>query len=185
MQISSMDVTLQDSSSDAVALSSVRSTRQTERLWGFLVLGINAHRAFDDEQKVFVRLLSRQIETQLSSIFSLVKERISAQLNAQKSEHEQILLATQLEQQVYEARRSELRFLRFTEQAPASSRFPFAVLSDIILSRLAFTCLGADGGVRFVNEAWLKLAGINKGTADTHSWRFKAHPDDMERFDEQ
>lgn len=92
----------------------------SRKVMGFLALGINPHRPYDDEYKIFVRLLSRQIETQLSPILSLVKERIAAQINAQKSEYEQMLLTTQLEQQTLEARRSELRFLRFAEQAPVS-----------------------------------------------------------------
>lgn len=87
---------------------------------GFLALGINPLRPYDDEYKTFVRLLSRQIETSISPILSLINEQMQARMNAQKSEYEQQLLTMQLEEQTHEARRSELRFLRFAEQAPVS-----------------------------------------------------------------
>ena len=91
---------------------------------GFLALGINPSRPYDDEYETFVRLLSRQIETSISPILSLINEKIQSLMNAQKSEYEQHLLTMQLEEQTYEARRSELRFLRFAEQAPVSSACP-------------------------------------------------------------
>lgn len=45
--------------------------------------------------------------------------------------------------------------------------------------------LGADGGVRFANEAWYKLAGVNQDFEGTHGWRLNVHPDDLQRVDDQ
>lgn len=77
-------------------------------------------RQIDDEYEIFVRLLSRQIETQLSPILALVNEKTRSRTNAQKSEHEQLLLTTQLELQTLEVPRSESRFPKFAEPAPFS-----------------------------------------------------------------
>lgn len=109
---------------DRVVVCSLHSS--TRKVMAYLALGINPHRPYDDEYRIFVRLLSRQIETQLSPILSLINEKMRAQMNAERSEHEQMLLTTQLEQQTLEARRSELRFLKFAKQAPVrfQSHFP-------------------------------------------------------------
>lgn len=101
-------------------------------IMGFLILGINPHRLYDDEYEIFVRLLSRQIETQLSPIIALVDERTRSQMMAQKAEYEQLLLTAQLEQQTLEAQRSESRFLKFAEQAPVSHAFVISELLNLI-----------------------------------------------------
>lgn len=96
----------------------------SQNAMGFLALGVNPSRPYDDEYKTFVQLLSRQIETSISPILSLLNEKLQAQINAQKSEYEQKLLTAELERQTLEAQQSELRFLRFAEQAPVSLPCP-------------------------------------------------------------
>lgn len=100
----------------------------SRQVMGFLALGINPSRPYDEEYKTFVQLLSRQIETSISPILSLVRERIQAKMNAHKSEYEQQSLTMRLEEQTFEARQSELRFLRFAEQAPVSLDYSVLVL---------------------------------------------------------
>lgn len=45
--------------------------------------------------------------------------------------------------------------------------------------------LGADGGIKYANQAWFKLTGVDPDYTGTHGWLTNVHSDDRERIEEQ
>ncbi|KAF3913730.1 hypothetical protein AA313_de0206429 [Arthrobotrys entomopaga] len=146
----------------SVAVAPIHAHSAPDEISGFLVLGLNTRRPFNDDYQLFVRLLVRQLSTSLStSLFFETEARRSGNM-ARMAAMEKIVLSSQLAAKTSEARASESRFKRLTEVAPVG-----IYMCDQV------------GNVTFVNDAWHEITAVPKDF-DAENWIEYVHPDDRE-----
>ncbi|KAI7560757.1 hypothetical protein KC346_g22484, partial [Hortaea werneckii] len=89
-----------------------------ENTLGFLVLGVNPRRPYDDDYSLFVQLLSRQLATSLASVVLFEEEIRRGQKAAKLAALDRIELSEQLAARTQQAIESETKFTRMAEFAP-------------------------------------------------------------------
>ena len=89
-----------------------------ESILGFLVMGINPRRPYDDDYSLFVQLLSRQLGTSMASVVLFEEEIKRGQKAAKIAALDRIELSEQLAARTKEAVESDVKFTRMAEVAP-------------------------------------------------------------------
>jgi PAS domain S-box-containing protein len=120
---------------------------------GFLVLGVNPRRPFDEDYNLFVQLLSRQLATSLASVVLFEEEIKRGQKAAKLAALDRINLSAQLAQRTEEARRIENRFTYMANSSPAG-----LFIAD------------SDGVMTYVNDTWYEITGIPKDPTCAANW---------------
>ncbi|RFU75075.1 histidine kinase [Trichoderma arundinaceum] len=93
-------------------------TTTGEAVTGFIVLGINPRRPYDDDYKLFIHLLSRQLATSMASVLLFEEEIRRGQRAAHLAALDRQELSKQLWQRTQEASELEYKFTRMAEFAP-------------------------------------------------------------------
>ncbi|KAF3255375.1 hypothetical protein TWF192_002730 [Orbilia oligospora] len=145
---------------DSVAICPIYSHSLADEISGFLVLGLNTRRVFNDDYKLFVQLLIRQLSSSLSASFFFETEVRRSENLARIAAMEKIILSNQLAAKTMEARASEFRFKRLTEVAPVG----------------IYMC-DQRGKVTFVNDAWFEITQVPRDF-DVENWIKYVHQDD-------
>ncbi|KUJ18979.1 putative histidine kinase M3YPp [Mollisia scopiformis] len=94
----------------------IRST--ADNILGFLMLGVNPRKRFDDDYKVFIELLSRQLATSMASAVLFEEEIRRGRVAAEQAAQDRTLLSKRLAIQTHEALETETRFRRMADLAP-------------------------------------------------------------------
>ncbi|KAH9818147.1 Motif C-terminal to PAS motifs [Teratosphaeria destructans] len=137
-----------------------------ESILGFLVLGVNPRRPYDDDYSLFVQLLSRQLATSLASVVLFEEEIRRGQKAAKLAALERIELSEQLAHRTQEAIESETKFTRMAEFAPVGM-----FIAD------------QTGRITFANDAWYEISRVPKtGTIEKAAdmWMESVADDDRE-----
>lgn len=124
-----------------------------ESILGFLVLGINPRRPYDDDYHLFVQLLSRQLATSLASVVLFEEEIRRGQKAAKLAALDRIELSQQLAARTQEARDIETRFTRMAEFSPAG-----LFIAD------------SEGHITYCNDTWYEITRVPKDSAATDQW---------------
>ncbi|KAK4551845.1 hypothetical protein LTR86_010841 [Recurvomyces mirabilis] len=122
-----------------------------ENVLGFLVLGINPRRPYDDDYSLFVQLLSRQLATSLASVVLFEEEIRRGQRAAKLAALDRIELSEQLAARTQEAIDSETKFTRMAEFAP-----------------VGMFIANHSGRITFANDTWYEISGINRKDGNSH-----------------
>jgi len=120
---------------------------------GFLVMGINPRRPYDDDYSLFVQLLSRQLSTSTAAVVLYEEEIARGRRAARLAAHDRFELSTQLAARTLEAVESETRFTRMAELAPVG----------IFIADKA-------GQIAYCNEKWYEISKIPKGGHVYDNW---------------
>lgn len=132
-----------------------------ESILGFLVMGINPRRPYDDDYSLFVQLLSRQLATSMAAVVLFEEEIARGKRAARLAALDRIELSEQLAARTQEAVESETRFTRMAELAPVG----------IFIADKA-------GQITYCNEKWYDISKISKGGFVYDSWmKFVADED--------
>jgi PAS domain-containing protein len=126
----------------AAAICPLNPTSSKDNILGFMVIGINPRRPFDEDYLQFILVASRLLSTCLTSILLHEedigrRERTIANAEAMKSQ-----LKQQLTQSQQESERNFSKFKRFAERAD-----------------IAIFILGMDGVYTYRNETWFEMLG--------------------------
>ncbi|KAB2579736.1 Histidine protein kinase NIK1 [Lasiodiplodia theobromae] len=158
---------------DSVVICAIRpttghaSTRDTAL--GFLVIGLNHHRPYDDEYRTFVQLLNRQFTTYLASVLLLEEETRRGRTVAEQAALDQQKIEEQLQLRTRELEQSELQLQHFADAIP------------IGIFILEFTPDNMGGSYRYRNEKWFELMGDSR--ENIPSWKSplwkQMHPEDL------
>ncbi|KAF2006728.1 hypothetical protein P154DRAFT_481635 [Amniculicola lignicola CBS 123094] len=124
-----------------------------ETILGFLVLGINPRRPFDDDYNLFIQLLSRQLATSLASVVLFEEEIRRGQKAAKLAAEDRFNLSEQLAARTQEARDSETRFTRMAEYSPAG-----------------LFIANQDGRITYCNDTWYEISRVPKEPLKTDTW---------------
>ena len=120
-----------------------------ETVLGFLVLGVNPRRPYDEDYSLFIQLLSRQLATSLASVVLFEEEIRRGQKAAKLAAMDRLELSEQLAVRTQEAIESETKFTRMAEFAP-----------------VGMFIANAEGKITFCNDAWFDVSGIPKQGLD-------------------
>ena len=121
-----------------------------ESTLGFLVIGVNPRRPYDDDYSLYVQLLSRQIATAMASVVLFEEEIARGRRAARLAAQDRIHLSEQLAARTQEAVASETKFTRFAEFAPVG-----IFIAD------------SSGYLTYVNEKWYEISKVPKGLEGT------------------
>lgn len=124
-----------------------------ENILGFLVMGINPRRPYDDDYNLFVQLLSRQLATSLASVVLFEEEIRRGQRAARLAAEDRYNLSTQLAARTQEARESETRFTRMAELSPAG-----LFIADHV------------GKITYCNDTWYEISRVPREPEMTDRW---------------
>lgn len=125
----------------------------SESTLGFLVMGTNPRRPYDEDYDLFVQLLGRQLATSVASVVLYEEEIKRSQRAAQLAAQDRIELSNQLAARTQEAVESKIQFARMAELAPVGM-----FIAD------------SQGKMTFCNENWYELSSYKKGTAVGDDW---------------
>ncbi|KAL5117294.1 hypothetical protein ACEQ8H_004853 [Pleosporales sp. CAS-2024a] len=165
-----------------------------ETILGFLVLGINPRRPYDDDYNLFIQLLSRQLATSLASVVLFEEEIRRGQKAAKLAAEDRFNLSEQLAARTLEAKESETRFTRMAEYSPAglfiadhAGRITYCNDTWYEISRVPKERDKTDRWIDYVKEEdqslikdhWIKL--VNNASAINVEFRFKAPWEDRNR----
>jgi len=124
----------------AAAICPLNPTSSKDNILGFMVIGLNPRRPYNDDYHQFILIATRLLSTSLTSILLHEedigrRERTIANAEAMKLELKQQLAETQKE-----VERSALKFQRFAERAD-----------------IGIFILDMDGVYSYRNEAWYSI----------------------------
>ena len=89
-----------------------------ENALGFLIVGINCRKRYDEDYNLFIRLLSRQLATSIAAACLFEDETRRARMAAELATQDRNLLSRKLAIQTHEAFEVEARFRRMADMAP-------------------------------------------------------------------
>ncbi|KAI1809652.1 histidine kinase [Poronia punctata] len=102
----------------SIVIFPVHPTTGSESVVGFIVMGVNPRRPYNEDYQLFINLLSRQLATSLASVVLFEEEIRRGQQAAQMALADREVLAEQLHLRTREVEESELKFTRMAEFAP-------------------------------------------------------------------
>ena len=130
---------------------------------GFLVMGINPRRPYDDDYNLFVQLLSRQLATSMASVVLFEEEIRRGQKAAKLAALDRIELSEQLAARTQEAVESETKFTRMAEFAP-----------------VGMFIANSEGRITYCNDTWYEISRHPKEENSTDNWMDSVKDEDKE-----
>lgn len=124
-----------------------------ESTLGFLVMGTNPRRPYDEDYDLFVQLLGRQLATSIASVVLFEEEIKKGERAAQLAAQDRIELNNQLVARTQQAVEAENKFTRMAELAPVG----------IFIGSV-------DGKINFVNDAWYNISSYPRDTPVNDEW---------------
>ncbi|KAF6234915.1 hypothetical protein HO173_006845 [Letharia columbiana] len=134
-----------------------------ESTMGFLVMGVNPRRPYDDDYSLYVQLLSRQLATAMASVVLFEEEIARGRRAARLAAQDRIELSEQLAARTQEAVESETKFTRMAELAPVG-----IFIAD------------SKGKIAYCNEKWYEISGVPKDLDGTDEWMYSVKDEDKE-----
>ena len=125
----------------AAVICPIRPTKEEDPM-GFLLLGLNPRRPYDNDYRQYISLLSQKLATSLASILLLEEEARRGRNAAEQAAFDQAMLKEKLEVQTKEKNESMQMFEAVAEFVPVGM------------------CFGdPDGNITYANDAWYKITG--------------------------
>ncbi|EON60987.1 hypothetical protein W97_00197 [Coniosporium apollinis CBS 100218] len=135
----------------------------SENILGFLILGLNPRRPFDDDYQQFIQVGSRLCATTIASVVLLQEEMEKREKMLNRAALIQEQLNEQLTISQKESRFQEQRFQRFAERAD-----------------VAIFIAATDGTFKYRNHKWFDIFKIAKDEPDVRkAWTELVSPEDM------
>ncbi|KAI1342904.1 hypothetical protein F5Y15DRAFT_271562 [Xylariaceae sp. FL0016] len=136
----------------SIVIFPVHPTTGSESVVGFIVMGINPRRPYDEDYELFINLLSRQLATSLASVVLFEEEIHRGQKAAQKAAADRQELTNQLHLRTREVEEIELKFTRMAEFAPVGM-----FIAD------------HHGHITYCNDMWWDISRHNRSDS-VNSW---------------
>ena len=147
----------------AVVCCPIHLTTGGDSILGFLVMGVNPRRPYDDDYSLFVQLLDRQLATSMASVVLFEEEIARGERAARMAALDRIELSEQLAARTQEAVESETKFTRMAEFAPVGM-----FIAD------------SEGLITFCNDTWYEISRVPRETGSANKWMDYVQDDDRE-----
>ncbi|KAI1636490.1 hypothetical protein F4809DRAFT_382204 [Biscogniauxia mediterranea] len=144
----------------SIVIFPVHPTTGSESVVGFIVMGVNPRRPYDEDYQLFINLLSRQLATSLASVVLFEEEIRRGQKAAQMAAADRQELAKQLHLRTQEVQESELKFTRMAEFAPVGM-----FIADHL------------GNFTYCNDMWWDISRHNRSES-VNSWMHSVRDED-------
>ncbi|PSR94531.1 hypothetical protein BD289DRAFT_363365 [Coniella lustricola] len=128
---------------------------------GFVVVGVNPRRPYNDDYRLFINLLSRQLATSMASVVLFEEEIKRGQQAARMAALDRQQLSQELRLRTQEAVESEYKFSRMAEFAP-----------------VGIFITNAQGDINFCNDSWWEISRHPRTTDSFVSWMDSILPQD-------
>ncbi|ETN42893.1 uncharacterized protein HMPREF1541_02051 [Cyphellophora europaea CBS 101466] len=138
-----------------------------ESTLGFLVMGTNPRRPYDEDYDLFVQLLGRQLATSIASVVLFEAEIKKSEKAARLAAQDRIELNNQLVARTQEAVEAENKFTRMAELAPVGM-----FIGD------------STGKLVLVNDAWYDITSYPRDLQVGNFWIEYVFNDDKEHVRE-
>lgn len=134
-----------------------------ESILGFLVMGVNPRRPYDDDYSLFVELMSRQLATSMASVVLYEEEIRKGQKAARIAAQDRQELSELVNLRTKEAVESESRFTRMAEMVP-----------------VGMFIANSHGEITFSNDAWWEISRHPRSDNSAKSWMDSIKDEDRE-----
>ncbi|CAI6081042.1 unnamed protein product [Clonostachys chloroleuca] len=128
---------------------------------GFIVMGVNPRRPYDDDYKLFINLLARQLATSMASVVLFEEEIKRGQRAARLAALDRQELLMQLQLKSQEAVDIEYRFTRMAEFSPVGM-----FIAD------------SDGVINYYNEMWWQISRVLPHMRGEGAWMDSVRTED-------
>ena len=150
---------------NAVVVCPIRPTGR-ENVVGFMILGLNPRQGYDDDERQFIDILTRQIATSVASVALLDEEIRRGRTYAQEAALQQAKLEDQLDLRTQELMNSETKFELM------SSMSPVGMMTADLAGRIAYA-----------NQAWYNITGHPGGIDTKESWLELFEAEEMHKIE--
>ncbi|KFA53690.1 hypothetical protein S40293_03844 [Stachybotrys chartarum IBT 40293] len=128
-------------------------TTTSEAVAGFIVMGVNPRRPYDDDYQLFIHLLSRQLATSMASVVLFEEEIKRGQRAARLAALDRQELSMQLILRTQEANESEYRFTRMAAFAP-----------------VGMFIANSEGRINYCNDMWWQISRHLRSEENMNVW---------------
>lgn len=132
-----------------------------EAVVGFIIMGANPRRPYDDDFKLFIHLLARQLATSLASVVLFEEEIKRGQRAARLAALDRQELSMQLYLRTQEAVESEYRFSRMAEFAP-----------------VGMFIANPQGQITYCNDMWWQISRHSRSEESVDAWMDSVRDED-------
>ncbi|KAH7256664.1 hypothetical protein BKA59DRAFT_81231 [Fusarium tricinctum] len=153
--------------SKTLVIFPVIPTTTGESVIGFIVMGVNPRRPYDDDYKLFIHLLSRQLATSMASVVLFEEEIKRGQRAARLAALDRQELSMQLYLRTQEAVESEYRFTRMAEFAPVG----------MFIANFA-------GKINYCNDMWWQISRHSRSEDSVDTWMDSVRNEDRPALEE-
>ncbi|KAF9869623.1 hsp90-like protein [Colletotrichum karsti] len=147
--------------SKTIVILPVHPTTAGESVVGFIVLGTNPRRPYDDDYQLFIHLLSRQLATSMASVVLFEEEIKRGQRAARLAALDRQELQMELYLRTQEAVESEYKFSRMAEFAPVG----MFIAND-------------KGMINFANDMWWQISRHPRTEDSVNTWMRSVRDED-------
>ncbi|KAI9171725.1 Hybrid signal transduction histidine kinase K [Paramyrothecium foliicola] len=141
-------------------------TTTGETVAGFIIMGVNPRRPYDDDYKLFIHLLARQLATSMASVVLFEEEIKRGQRAARLAALDRQELSMQLVLRTQEATESEFRFTRMAEAAPVGM-----FIAD------------SHGFINYCNDMWWTISRHSRSDGNENGWMNSVRTEDRPALD--
>ncbi|KAI3555855.1 hsp90-like protein [Colletotrichum abscissum] len=147
--------------SRTIVILPVHPTTAGESVVGFIVLGTNPRRPYDEDYQLFIHLLSRQLATSMASVVLFEEEIRRGQRAARLAAMDRQELQMELYLRTQEAVESEYKFSRMAEFAPVG----MFIAND-------------KGLINFANDMWWQISRHPRTEDSVNTWMQSVRDED-------
>ncbi|KAH6657854.1 hypothetical protein BKA67DRAFT_504541, partial [Truncatella angustata] len=151
----------------AIVIFPIHPITGGENVVGFLIMGLNPLRPYDDDYQLFIHLLSRQLATSMASVVLFEEEIRRGQRAARLAALDRQELTQQLHLRTQEVEESELKFTRMAEFAP-----------------VAMFIANHEGLITYSNDMWWEIAQQPRHNYFVDSWMNEVNEEDRPALEE-
>jgi PAS domain S-box-containing protein len=142
------------------------SSASSRQVLGYLLLGLNPRRPYDEDYRNFIHLITREITTPHVSAVLLREEVRRGQSAAKQAVLDRSKLSQQLLRRTQEYEESKIRFERFAERA-----------------EVGLTLLDEDGHILWASDRWYDITMHPRNDPNAVSWLDSLLPEDRPMVD--
>ncbi|KAK7398120.1 hypothetical protein QQX98_012503 [Neonectria punicea] len=139
----------------------ITPTTTGETVTGFIIMGVNPRRPYDEDYKLFIHLLSRQLATSMASVLLFEEEIRRGQKAARLAALDRQELSLQLYLRTQEAVESEYRFTRMAEFAPVGM-----FIANFV------------GKISYCNDMWWQISRHSREEDSVDTWMDSVRDED-------
>lgn len=137
----------------SIVLLPIKPTVDAENIGGFVLLGLNPRRPYDQDYHVFFNLLSQLLGASMAAAVLIEEEVRRSRTAAKRAAIDQAKLQQELARSALQAKRLEMQFTHFADRAP-----------------IGINVFSPEGKILYANQIWYDLTKFDRTEENPMSW---------------